>query len=122
VTTIGYLTVGNVLVSEPEKGVSPLLLAVFRDDMLDRRLVPAADYYDDYVQVQPGQEVEILEFHAPGQVIADRLDAMGLNRATTLDSLDKLIALKAEYCANVNVGVRSSCRENYGHRRSLKGR
>jgi hypothetical protein len=97
VTSFGYLSVGTVLVSAPEKGVSPLLLAVFRDDMLDRRMVPAADYYDSYVQVQPGEEVEILEFHAPGQVIADRLDALGLNRATTLASLNKLIELKADW-------------------------
>ena len=51
-------------------------------------MVPAVDYYDDYVQVQPGEEVEILEFHAPGQAIADRLDAMGLNN---------LIELQAEW-------------------------
>jgi hypothetical protein len=63
--------------------------------MLVRRMVPAADYYDDYVQ--PGEEVEILEFHAPGQVIADRLDARGLNRATTLASLNKLIELTADW-------------------------
>ncbi len=55
----------------------------------------AVIYPDDY----DDQTVEVVEFRAPGEVIADRLDLMGFDPASTLTCLDDLFkeSLRGEY-------------------------
>ena len=89
----GYLLVGTFPVASAEP-VEDELLAVFRDDILQVRPVPA-EQYEQYMSVT-GPEIESAVFRAPGPVIADRLDAMGMDAASVLADLDRTLKGAAE--------------------------
>jgi hypothetical protein len=75
------------------EGVDDELLAVFRDDMLHVERVPTAEY--EYIS-SDGPYVETAVFQAPGRVIADRLDLMGIDAARVLADLDRTLKAAAE--------------------------
>ena len=84
----GYLLVGTFPVDSAEADEDELL-AIFRDDMLQVRPVPA-EQYESYMSVT-GPEIESAVFRAPGPVIADRLDAMGIDAARVQADLDRTL-------------------------------
>src|SRR6266536_3139309 len=103
------LTVGS-FVMELKDGAGDELLAVFLGPMLQHREARAGDYrprtesnIDGLTVIYPDdyddQTVEVVEFRAPGEVIADRLDLMGFDPASTLTCLDDLFkeSLRGEY-------------------------
>jgi hypothetical protein len=67
----GDLRVGAVAVGRLNDGFSNELLAIFRDDMLHISRVSASVYYRseylDYVAEDNGENVEVVEFRAPGR-------------------------------------------------------
>jgi hypothetical protein len=86
----GYLKVGSLVVGHFKNGMPAELLAVFRDDMLNRQRVLTTDYYSDRDEDED-EYVEVAEFRAPGRVIADRLDIMGFEARIALDFLDDVL-------------------------------
>jgi hypothetical protein len=86
VGSYGILRADAFVVSRCRDGVSPELLAVFRDDMLRTRRVPARQYYDD--EDEGDAYVDVVEFFAPGQQIADRLDVIGINSLAACAALN----------------------------------
>ncbi|WP_143736892.1 HEPN/Toprim-associated domain-containing protein [Microbispora sp. GKU 823] len=84
----GYLKVDSITVGHYKNGLPAELLAVFRDDMINYRSARARDYYGEGVD---DEHVEVIEFRAPGQRIADRLDVMGIDAETALSLLDQVI-------------------------------
>jgi hypothetical protein len=89
----GYLLAGTFPVASAE-AVEDELLAVFRDDMLRVRPVPA-EQYESHMSVT-GPEIESAVFRAPGPVIADRLDAIGIDAARVPADLDRTLKGAAE--------------------------
>lgn len=92
-SSYGYLQVGSLIVSHLRNGVGHELLAVFRDDMLEIKRVPARDYYgmqNEYVESEfdEAEYVDVVQFRAPGQHIAARLDAMGITPAVVSNYLE----------------------------------
>lgn len=97
-SSYGFLRVGSLIVSELRNGVENELMAVFRDDMLHITRCTASQYYtlekgydedyrdDDY-------EMDVTEFRAPSEVIASRLDIMGIDEAGTLAYLNEKIRI-----------------------------
>ena len=88
----GDLRVGAVAVGRLNDGFSNELLAIFRDDMLHISRVSASVYYRseylDYVAEDNGENVEVVEFRAPGRVVAERLDLMGIDATAVLAWMD----------------------------------
>jgi hypothetical protein len=89
----GDLLVGSFSVSSAD-GADDEVLAVFRDDMLHARQAPAAEY--EHMISSDGPYVEAAVFRAPGRVIADRLDLMGIDEARVLGDLDRTLKAAAE--------------------------
>jgi len=94
------LPVGSFVV-ELKDSADDELLAVFLGGMLQHREARAGDYRPRKESNTPGiavtypddyddQTVEVVEFRAPGEIIADRLDLMGFDPASTLACLDDL--------------------------------
>src|SRR5690242_9141509 len=79
------LPVGSVSVCAPDL-VGDALLAIFRDDMAKVTVVPFA-----LSPSEVGRCVEDAVFRAPGQVIAARLDVMGIDAALVLAGLDRTL-------------------------------
>lgn len=86
VNTHGSLRVGQISVPLSKSGVSPELLAAFHPDMLQERIVPWDDTYDD----------RVVEFRAPARQVARRLDLMGIDRDAVLSLLDSQLAEEIE--------------------------
>ena len=98
------LTVGSFMV-RPMESASAELLAVFLGSMLQDRQVPVTErprpavIGDEGVsvgEIDSSQLVRVSEFRAPGRVIADRLDLMGFDKASTLSLLDSLFRTGAD--------------------------
>ncbi len=89
------LWVGPVEVSRLPNGIGNELMAVFRDDMLRVRRIPAHQYILEYEYrdrepaESSGKEVDVIEFRAPGEAIATRLDFIGVDAASVLTRLDE---------------------------------
>ena len=81
----GSLLVGSLPVCAPEE-IDDDLLTVFRVDMAHIERVPAEVYEEHMTADKPYTDVFI--FRAPGRVIADRLDAMGIDAGHVLADLD----------------------------------
>jgi hypothetical protein len=79
------LLVGSVSVCAPDL-VDDALLAIFRDDMAQVTEIPFA-----LSSSEVGRCVEDAVFRAPGQVIAARLDVMGIDAALVLTGLDRTL-------------------------------
>ena len=79
------LLVGSVSVCTRDL-VDDALLAIFRDDMAQVTEVPFA-----LSSSVVGRCVEDAVFRAPGQVIAARLDVMGIDAALVLARLDRTL-------------------------------
>ncbi len=77
------LYVGALEVASINDRIAPELLSVFTDDMYHSRSASAADYFEE-----PGDTLTVNEFAARGQVIADRLDILGLTPARAREILD----------------------------------
>lgn len=103
-SSYGSLRVGPLLVSSLRNGVGNELLAVFRDDMLSVKRVPADEYYDseneavqsesDDADFEPSdtEYVEVVEFRAPGSHIAARLDIMGITPSVVYEYLENQLS------------------------------
>lgn len=92
----GSLRVGSVDVTRMKDGITNELMAVFRDDLLRVSHLPGRDYEvlrygDSDIDEDYDEEIEVTEFRAPGQVIADRLDIIGVDAATALAYLDQAL-------------------------------
>lgn len=80
-------------------------MAVFRDDMLrvsrcdireyETRRYGSSDVGEDYEE-----QIEVTEFRAPGQVVADRLDTIGIDGETALAYLDEGLHNDSSYSSN----------------------
>lgn len=95
-SSYGQLRVGDVLVSSLRNGVSQELLAVFRDEMLHRRLVTADEYYGSAQSEEDMSEgpehIELTEFRAPGREITQRLDVLGISESAVSEWLDEVLS------------------------------
>jgi hypothetical protein len=95
----GVLRVGSVIVCYGVEQVDSELLAVFRDDMLQNRPVPAQQYdYDiepDHGAYVDGTIVNVAEFRASGRHVAERLDVMGVDAAHVLAAIDEMLEFEA---------------------------
>lgn len=97
-SSYGYLRVGSLVLSHLRNGVDNELLAVFRDDMLTVTPTTAHQYYSvdrgysGRNEEYEDHEINILEFHAPGQMVAARLDMMGVNVDAAIAYLDEQFA------------------------------
>ena len=89
----GRLTMGSSQ-WELDPVEAELLLPAFRDYMYQHRVVPKREYYPALANdAERGDDpVEVNEFRADGQIIADRLDLMGLDEESTIEMLDKMFA------------------------------
>src|SRR5215471_19663 len=90
----GVLRVGSVMVCYDVEQLDSELLAVFRDDMLQIRPVPAEQTYDvepDHGAYVDGTIVNMAEFRANGRQVAERLDVMGVDAAQVLAAIDDML-------------------------------
>jgi HEPN/Toprim N-terminal domain 1 len=86
-SSYGLLTVGSIVVGEPQNKPSPELLSVFRDDMIRMRTVPGTEYYET-ADRPADEEIRTAEFRAPGAHIRQRLDLLGIDEALILERLN----------------------------------
>lgn len=77
--------IDSLAVSSLRDGVSTELLAVFRDDMMQVRRLPA-EAYKGYGGIDDDEYIES-RFRAPARVIADRLDVLGIDADTVREIL-----------------------------------
>lgn len=84
----GCLFVGSIPVCDG-RAVRELELAIFRDDMLRVWRAPA-EHYRELVAAD-GPFLEAAEFRAPGRMIADRLDLMGITPPRVLATLKRTL-------------------------------
>jgi hypothetical protein len=81
-SSLGSLRVGDMIVSRLRDGIQNELLAVFRDDMFNVRRALAFEHYKgDYEELGlgPRELVDVFEFRVTGQVMAARLDIIGID-------------------------------------------
>jgi hypothetical protein len=130
VSSYGSLRVGDVVVSRLRNGVENELLAIFRDDMLSSRRVPVREYYglqgyDESDGVEDDYLMDVLEFRAPGQAIADRLDIFGIDANTILADLDQQFSDRSgithdqDFQSTLNDEIREQIDEEDAYRLSL---
>jgi hypothetical protein len=102
------------------------LLAVFRDDMRAFRRVPAQQFLrrrDLLRELREaprigGEELEVTEFCAPGQVVAARLDLLGVNEKSVHAALaEQLGQPRAPGWAETAAGLQSSRRLMFPRKR-----
>ena len=122
-SSYGSLRVGKVIVSQLRNSVGDDLLAAFRNDMLKIRQVSEYQYYVverkfEQPDVDEVEQVEVLEFRAPGRAIADRLDMTGVNADAIHDFLNHQFSYindytnSPEYFAAFPVDIQASIRED----------
>jgi hypothetical protein len=132
-SSYGILRVGSIVVSQFRDGVGNELMAVFRDDMLcvsrcSIREYEIGRYGSSDVDTDYEEQIEVTEFRAPGQVIADRLDTIGIDAATALAYLDEgnnhesPPTSDAEYLAALDEDARRFVEEERDFRRSISAR
>ena len=90
-----------MVLSHLQNGVEDKLMALFRDDMLSVTPSTAGQYYTPergYSTQDPDSDYEmsLFEFRSPGQVIAARLDTMGVDAAGALAYLDEQLGGDAD--------------------------
>ena len=101
VSSYGTLRVGSVVVSRPRDSVDVELLTIFRDDMLAVTPITAREYYtaargyvvDNEANITD-RDMELIEYRAPGRIIAARLDLIGISEPAVLDYLQQRMAYK----------------------------
>jgi hypothetical protein len=81
----GELCVDGITIGAFKNEMPSEVLALFTDSMLRSRETTAAEHYG----TGGNEAVEVSELAAPGQVIADRLDLLGFDRAAAIASLDR---------------------------------
>ena len=105
----GLLHVGDVSIRMTE-GVGTDLLAVFRDDMLCRRSITERDY--ELYNSDSDELVEVWEYRAPGQRIADRLEALFIHSGPTLEILqDEITQHRAFLVGHRQQGISGTAEE-----------
>lgn len=115
-SSYGTLRVGSLVVCRPRNGVDVELLAVFRDDMLAVTPITARQYYtpergyevDEETEIVD-HDIELVEYRAPGHIIAARLDLMGVDEKRVLEYLQQKIednAAAAEHFSSITDDVR----------------
>jgi hypothetical protein len=86
------LQVGSIVIGRFSESVGKELMAVFRDDMLRIRRILIDEYLRERRDWKPteasNEEIDVIEFRAPGPVIAARLDVMGIDPTSVLALLD----------------------------------
>jgi hypothetical protein len=91
-----YLQAGPIVIGKFPDSIENELLAVFRDDMLRVRTILKDQYLHEKTAWDPGEasseEVDVIELRAPGQVIAARLDVMGIDTVNVLAYLNKQLS------------------------------
>jgi HEPN/Toprim N-terminal domain 1 len=93
---IGDLRVGSVVVRyENVQNPESAIVAVFRDDMLKIRRHRSKTAEHDSSDLD-NEELDEVVFRAPGRVIADRLDVIGVDAETVRADLDSLLEYEAE--------------------------
>jgi hypothetical protein len=96
VNSSASLLVGSVVVRRLSDGIGNELMAVFRDDMLRVRSIPEHQYLRERRGRDPteasSEEMDVIEFRALGQVIAARLDVMGIDATIVLAGLDEQLS------------------------------
>jgi hypothetical protein len=92
VGNIGSLFVGTLPVCSADE-LDEELLTVFRDDMAHVERVPA-EMYEEFTTAD-GTFTDAYIFRAPGQVVADRLDLMGIDAAHVLADLERELRYQA---------------------------
>jgi hypothetical protein len=113
-------------------GIGNELMAVFRDDLLRISHLSARDYEVlryGHSDIEEGYEeqIEATEFRAPGQVIADRLDIIGVDAATALAYLDEAlhpgpdIFSDPDFLATLDEETRSFVAQEKAFKESLDG-
>lgn len=81
------LRVGSIEMHVPAE-VSRELLATFRDDMVCERQVGVREYWSKWGAPQQGDpKISLREYTANGQILADRLELMGINLGPALGML-----------------------------------
>jgi len=118
--------VGSLVVSSLRNGVDNELLAVFRDDMLNVRYVHAREYYSaergyEEHEFDDNEVFDIIEFRAPGQHIAARLDVMGITPAVVIEYLENQFHDRNGILYNENflVGLTEDVKEAIKRERSF---
>jgi hypothetical protein len=101
-SSYGSLRVGEMIVSQLRNSVGDDLLAAFRNDMLKIRQVSEYQYYVverkfEELDADEVEQVEVLEFRAPGRAIADRLDMTGVNADAIHDFLNQQFSYVDDY-------------------------
>ena len=132
-TNYGTLRVGLAAVGRLQEGIRNELLTVFRDNMLQIRHVPAHLYYvpengwpDEVIEDQD-ELVEVVEFRAPGEVVAARLDLMGFDAATTLAYMDEQLSSRTgilfdeEFLGTLDDDIRAEMDQERDFRLSING-
>jgi hypothetical protein len=98
---IGDLRVGSLIVTYDIEGPNPEIVAVFRDDMLQVRSLRVGTVQDEIPELDDLALDEVaVEFRAPGRVIADRLDVMGVGAEAIRADLDSLLEVAADPLAD----------------------
>jgi hypothetical protein len=92
--------VGSIVVGVVQNKPNSDLLSVFRNDMLNTRLVSGTKYYETADRPQD-EQIRIVEFRAPGPHIRQRLDLLGINEAVVLRMLDAEFAYNEDEVSDI---------------------